>query len=257
VPTALPPSPFDSPAPLPVRRPLGSRLRGWLPPAALAGTLARGLGAVLVVAALGVTGWTLWERVGTEVVAERGQASRTQQLEALEAAMLPGESPAAAGAPGDAQPAGERAGVVGRLTIPSIGVDEVVAAGTDVGVLNGGPGLWEDGVLPGLPGNATIAGHRNTYGSSFYYLDRLAPGDRIVFEAPGRPPAVFEVRGSAVVAPWEVGVTAQGPGVRLTLTTCTPIGTAESRLIVQAELVEGEFAAQALPADGWAFRNDS
>lgn len=216
--------------------------------------------AVLVTFSVVLLGWGLWETIGTGFVAQRGQHERVEQFRELQAASA-GEftwstAPPPEIAPGLPAPpeVPERAGVVGRLRIPAIGVDEVVAVGTEERELQYGPGLWEDGVMPGVPGNATIAGHRNTYGGPFYHLDKLSSGDRIVFETPGRPDAVFEVRASRIVNPHDVGVTAQGPGVRLTLTTCDPVGSDAKRLIVQAELIDGDYVSQALGGDEWEFR---
>jgi sortase A len=263
----VPPSPLTSPAPpagpwAHARR-VGAALKPSQHPFAVLGRVA---GSGLVFASVLLLGWGLWETVGSAVFAERAQQSRAEEFTELQAssdplsawaiATSPDAPTAPAAAPGLSVPAPmpARDNVVGRLRIPAVDVDAIVAVGTHTRVINEGPGLWEAGVVPGQPGNATIAGHRNTYGSVFYHLDKLGFGDRIIFEVPGQPDAVFEVRGTAVVLPHEVGVTAQGPGVRLTLTTCTPIGTAEKRLIVQAELVEGTYASQALAADGWEFR---
>jgi sortase A len=145
--------------------------------------------------------------------------------------------------------------LVGRLLIPSIGLDQMILAGTDTGTLKKGPGLWENSVFPGAPGNAMMAGHRTTYGGPFRHLNDLTPGDKIIFEAPGQPPAVFEVRGSDIVSPKQVTVGAQTSGVRLTLTTCDPPGSAAKRLVVQAELVEGAYIKDALPASVWTFQS--
>lgn len=141
-----------------------------------------------------------------------------------------------------------------RLIIPKLGTDLVVGVGTDDDQLRRGPGLWVDGVTPGSPGNATIVGHRSTYGSPFRSINELVLGDEIVVELPNRPPATFEVRESQIVAPTEVGVTAQTQGARLTLITCDPPGSTGRRLVVQAELVEGEFDDVALDSASWVFQ---
>ena len=151
---------------------------------------------------------------------------------------------------------GEYGELAGRLRIPAIGVDLYTSFGTGLDVLAGGPGVWEYGSVPGSPGNATVAGHRTSHGAPFRDLDQLVDGDLIYFEVPGRETSVFEVRGAMVVEPDNVAVTHPTGGVRLTLTTCTPPGSTRYRLIVQAELVSGEFADQALPADSWSLVGD-
>lgn len=143
---------------------------------------------------------------------------------------------------------------VGRIVIDKIGVDATFVYGTGVEELRLGPGVWEWGVLPGDPGNALIAGHRTTYGAPFHAIDQLTLGDQIRVEIPGRAPAVFEVRETQVVTPDVVSVSDQTPGVRLTLSACHPVGSARERIIVQAELVEGDAAAWGLPRDGWTFQ---
>lgn len=140
---------------------------------------------------------------------------------------------------------------VGTLRIPSIGVDQVILGGTTKEILKKGPGVWEDGVMPGQPGNATISGHRTTYGAPFRKLDRLNNGDRIIVSVPGQPDAVYEVRGKLIVAPTQVSVTGPTEGVRLTLTTCDPVGSAAARLVIEAEMVSGAHADKAVPADRW------
>lgn len=147
-----------------------------------------------------------------------------------------------------------RGELAGRLTIPAIAVDQMILVGTDPGTLADAPGVWEDGVFPGMPGNATISGHRTTYGGPFRHLDQLAYGDQIIFESVFGERAVFEVRGTGVVSPQTIQVTEQGDGVRLTLTTCDPPGSAARRLVIQAELVEGTYQDLAVGEKDWEFR---
>lgn len=164
------------------------------------------------------------------------------------------ESPAPA-MPADAvpgptmPPAGD---VAAGLRIPKIGVDVVTSAGTDTKTLKRGPGIWLPGVMPGEAGNATISGHRTTYGAPFRHLDDLVVGDQIFVDVPGQPEAVYEVRASFIVSPDDVAVTNQTDGVRLTLTTCDPVGSDADRLVIQAELVAGAQVADAIPAANWA-----
>src|SRR5262249_22686755 len=71
---------------------------------------------------------------------------------------------------------------VGRITIPKIGVDQIVVEGVDVGELRPGPGHYPGTPLPGQEGNAAIAGHRTTYGAPFGDLDQLTTGDVITVQ---------------------------------------------------------------------------
>lgn len=143
--------------------------------------------------------------------------------------------------------------LVGRLRIPAIELDWMIVAGTDPATLKKGPGAWLYGAFPGAPGNATLSGHRTTYGGPFRRLGDLEIGDQIFFEAPDGAKSVFEVRGMGVVSPKDVYVTDSGKGVRMTLLTCDPPGTAARRLVIQAELTAGAFLDQALSKSEWTF----
>lgn len=163
-------------------------------------------------------------------------------------APAPVEGPAAAQFAGSLGAEGE---AVGTIVIPAIGLDRAIVVGTSSDALAKGPGLLVDGAVPGAPGNTTISGHRTTHGGPFRNLHKLQVGDRIEVSVPGVGVNVYEVRGTVVVDPSRVEVTWPVGGVRLTLTTCDPIGSDAKRLIVQAELIEGANTAQAIPADRW------
>jgi LPXTG-site transpeptidase (sortase) family protein len=160
-------------------------------------------------------------------------------------------TPAADTATEPAPNAPETGAPVGRIRIDAIGLDQVFVAGADDGPLRSGPGWYQTTAFPGSVGNTGIAGHRTTYGGPFRHLDQLKDADRIVISVPGQPDAVYEVRAVFIVGPDAVGVLAQTTGVRLTLTTCDPIGSDAQRLIVQAELVEGAQAGAALDRAQW------
>lgn len=223
--------------------------------------------------------YALWVNVGTNWIGERGQADLRSQYQAMTADVPPVvveepvvEPEPAPEAPAPAEPAPEpvveeppappydrelkptllASGTpTGVIKIPSIGMDEVFVSGTEVPDLKKGPGLWEYGAFPGTPGNATISGHRTTYGGPFRRIDELKTGDRITVSVAGQPDAVFEVRGALIVEPSRIQVTDDTPGVRLTLTTCEPVGSDAERLVVQAELVEGAWLDHAIGPDGW------
>ncbi len=139
----------------------------------------------------------------------------------------------------------------GRMTIPAIDLEQVVVAGTSLDALAKGPGIWRHGSVPGKPGNATISGHRTGWGGPFNRIDELDFGDKIVIEDADGKRSVYEVRGRAVVKPDEVGVTADSGGVRLTLTTCHPEGSTKFRLVVQAEMIEGDWVDNAHTRSEW------
>jgi LPXTG-site transpeptidase (sortase) family protein len=140
---------------------------------------------------------------------------------------------------------------VGRIVVPRIGVDRVMVAGTNKSALAKGVGVGTWGVLPGSPGNATLAGHRIGNGQLFRNMDKLRYGDQIIIEIPGQGKAVFEVRAYTIVKPTDTKVLDQTDGVRLTLTTCHPPGSTGKRYVVQAELVSGDWADKAINRSAW------
>ena len=140
---------------------------------------------------------------------------------------------------------------IGRVSAPSINLEWTFMNGVGVPDLKKGPGWMPWTSFPGAPGNSVLSGHRTTYGAPFRHLDSLELGDRITVSAPGKADAVFEVRSVYIVQPNDAWVASQTDGVRLTLTTCDPVGSDRERLIVQAELVEGVNTSVAVPAGTW------
>jgi len=102
------------------------------------------------------------------------------------------------------------------LVIPRLGLDVRLAAS-----LSEGPYAYyqDDDTL-------AIAGHRTTYGRPFSRLPMLRRGDKIRVDG-----AVFVVRRSAVVRPWEIWILRfRG----LVLSACHPAGSAAYRYVVFA-----------------------
>ncbi|MFD5425859.1 class E sortase [Streptomyces sp. NPDC127084] len=137
------------------------------------------------------------------------------------------------------------------LRIPRLGLVAPVAEGTAKrGVLDKGyVGHYAGTAQPGQPGNFAVAGHRNTHGEPFRYLNRLRAGDAVEVETRD---AVFTYRvdqrlpqtsagdGGVIAAVPRSGVKpAYGygePGHYLTMTTCTPEYTSRYRLVVWGRL---------------------
>lgn len=246
-------------APPPGREGAVSRVRRFaratrLDPRRRRGLVLRTGGASILLASMTVLGYSVYESFISNELAERSQnhlAEHYEELAAVPSTSAPPAPEPPAEVPAAPLPDGE---IVGKLVMPSIAAEHIVLAGSNPATLKQAPGVWEHGAIPGSPGNATISGHRTTYGAPFRHLDDLSEGDRIIFQRPGKPDAVYEVRGTMSVAPTQVSVTHPTPGVRLTLTTCEPVGSASQRLVVQAELVEGEHVERALPAADWHFQ---
>jgi len=133
---------------------------------------------------------------------------------------------------------------LGRLKIPSLHFNRIVIEGaggagglspqSDTSLLRKGPVHYGTTPLPGAGKPFAIAGHRTTYGAPFYHLNELRRGDEIVVEMPyGR--FTYKVEKLTEVAPEDVSVLADR-GYGLVLTTCTPLYSAERRLVVWARL---------------------
>ena len=68
---------------------------------------------------------------------------------------------------------------VATLSIPHIGVEQVVVEGTASGDLLSGPGHLRNTVLPGQLGTSAVFGRGSTYGAPFARIGELARGDQI------------------------------------------------------------------------------
>ncbi|MFZ3569484.1 class E sortase [Streptomyces sp. BH097] len=95
-------------------------------------------------------------------------------------------------------------------------------------------------------GNFAVAGHRNTHGEPFRFINRLEPGDPIVVETQDKY-YVYKMASilpqtmpsnTAVLNPIPVGSGFTKPGRYITLTTCTPEFTSTYRMIVWGKMVE-------------------
>jgi sortase A len=127
-------------------------------------------------------------------------------------------------------------GVIGRLSIPRLNVSGMVAEGVSERTLDRAIGHLPGTSFPGEPGNAALAGHRDTF---FRGLARVRRGDRIrVRTADGA--FTYRVARAEVVSPRDVQVLSDRKHPTLTLVTCYPfhwIGPAPKRWIVQANLI--------------------
>ncbi|MGW1890272.1 class E sortase [Streptomyces sp. NPDC002004] len=139
------------------------------------------------------------------------------------------------------------------LHIPKLDVVVPIAEGVDKHkvldrgmVGHYGEGANKTAMPDARTGNFALAGHRNTHGEPFRYINRLKPGDPIVVETqdayyvydmtsilPQTPPA-----NTSVLRPVPGGSGFTGPGRYITLTTCTPEFTSTYRMIVWGKMVE-------------------
>jgi sortase A len=163
---------------------------------------------------------------------------------------------------------------VARIELPRIGVDKVVVRGVQVDDLRTGPGHYPGTAPVGTAGNASVAGHRTTYGAPFNRIDELQPGDEInVTSVLGRftyrvvdPKEAFAERladvdavgdGHIIVRPGATWVLGDFGDSRLTLTACHPKLSSRQRIIVAAELVQDPATPQFDPEVLAALRGGS
>jgi sortase A len=133
---------------------------------------------------------------------------------------------------------------IGRLLIPRLHFSRWIQQGAggpagltpagDAPFLRSGPVHYAVTPLPGAGEPFAIAGHRTTYGAPFYSLDKLRPGDPIVFQTPYAR-FTYRVARTTTVLPNTVSVLFDR-GYSLVLTTCTPRYSASHRLVVWAQL---------------------
>jgi len=124
------------------------------------------------------------------------------------------------------------------IEMPTIGISKYVVAGVQTADLKKGPGHYPATPFPGELGNASIAGHRTTYGEPFRHLDDLSIGDPIIItDLMGRKFTYLVSNQQVVEATdsWVVATTDPTKAI-LTLTTCHPEFSAKQRLIISAEL---------------------
>jgi sortase A len=148
------------------------------------------------------------------------------------------------------------------LHIPKLDVVTPIAEGTSKSkVLDRGMvGHYAEGSLKtAMPdaktGNFALAGHRNTHGEPFRYINKLKPGDEIVVETQDdyfvyKMTSILPVTSpsnTAVIDPVPKGSGFTQPGRYITLTTCTPEFTSKYRMIVWGKMVEDRPRSEGKP----------
>jgi sortase A len=124
---------------------------------------------------------------------------------------------------------------IGRIVIPTIGLNVVAVQGTDTASLQKGPGHYPDTPLPGHGGTTAFAGHRTTYLAPFRHLDELRRGDDVELEMPYGT-FTYRVQGTRIVAPSDLGIVDPVGYPRLVLTACHPLYSASERIAAFARL---------------------
>jgi sortase A len=129
--------------------------------------------------------------------------------------------------------------VHGTLALPSIGVEQSLHEGVTLTAIDRGPSHWPGTAMPGEPGNVVVAGHRVTHTRPFHDLDRLRPGDPLVFTLNNGTRWTYELTSIEIVAPDALHIVDQTAEPTATLFACHPKGSAAQRIVAHFRLVDG------------------
>lgn len=128
-----------------------------------------------------------------------------------------------------------------RIIIPAIGVDVQIVEGESDNTLNLGAWHRPDTGDPVKGGNMVITGHRFQYlppnNLTFYHLDKVKEGDLVIVYW-NEIEYDYSVVETFVVGADAIEIEEQTANNVLTLYTCTPLWTAEKRLVVRAEPID-------------------
>lgn len=123
--------------------------------------------------------------------------------------------------------------LLGLIEIPRLDTATIVEEGVSTGTLWKAVGHIPGTAFPGEPGNAVLAGHRDTY---FSGLGDLKAGDLVSFKSPTATYS-YRVESTRIVEPDDGSVLRASKDATLTLITCYPfhyIGSAPQRYVVTA-----------------------
>jgi sortase A len=148
------------------------------------------------------------------------------------------------------------------IYIPKLDVEAPIAEGTDKATIldKGEVGHYNGALETAFPwdstGNFALAGHRNTHGEPFRYINKLAPGDQVIVET-AHDYYTYKITSTLPQTdPSNVSVIQQippqsgfnKPGRYITLTTCTPEFTSTYRLIVWGVMTDIRPRSEGKPA---------
>ena len=122
-----------------------------------------------------------------------------------------------------------------RIQIPAIQIDAPVVQGDNWEQLKKGVGQQVGTPDPGNKGNIVLSGHNDVYGEVFRYLDRLAPGDKVIIFT-SRRQYIYVITGTQMVEPTAVEVVAQTSDARVTLISCHSYLIDDHRIVGSAIL---------------------
>jgi len=124
--------------------------------------------------------------------------------------------------------------LLGTMEIPALMMSSPIYEGITDPTFDRGVGWWPGTARPGEPGNVVLGGHRTSTPRPFRYLEKLVPGDEIVFTVDGGE-FVYRVTRTEVVTPDAMWIVDQTPAATATLFACHPPGSIKERIVVFAE----------------------
>ena len=83
--------------------------------------------------------------------------------------------------------------------------------------------------MPGDIGNVVVAGHRTSHGAEFRHLDKLVPGDEVIFTTAAGT-YTYHVTGTQIVTPDALWITNPTDTPTATLFACHPLGSTALRM---------------------------
>jgi sortase A len=201
----------------------------------LPGILLGAAAALLAAAGVGVTAWAVAAPDGTRAATAAAPATTTTTL-VEEPVPTDPPPPVTVGLPTpEDAPADPRAPtpdvVHGTLALPTIGVEQDLHEGVTLTAIDRGPSHWPGTALPGQLGNVVVAGHRVTHTRPFYDLDRVAPGDPLVFTMADGSTWTYTLVSTEVVTPEAMHIVDQIPAYTATLFACHPKHSARERIV--------------------------
>ncbi|HZI38173.1 MAG TPA: class E sortase [Acidimicrobiia bacterium] len=128
---------------------------------------------------------------------------------------------------------------IGEIRIPKIGLVHPIYEGVTLTVVDRGPGHWPGSAVPGQLGNSVFAGHRVTHSHPFRNVDKLVPGDEIIFVMPNGQ-FTYKVTKQEIVKPTDTWIVNPTQDATLTIFACHPPGSAAKRIVIR-----GVFSARA------------
>lgn len=201
-------------------------------------------GELLITAGVIIALFVVWQVYYTDILGERDAAEHISAFESVAVTVPEKDTPAEERR--DPAPQELPEGQFGVLYVPRWGEDYQVpiAEGTGHDIIdNGYVGHYTNTQAPGEIGNFALAGHRQSRGKPFRYVDELQEGDALVVRTKEHF-YVYRVNLHRIVYPNQTEVLAPNPYdptaapeiATMTLTTCHPLWQISERWIVHADL---------------------